>query len=204
MLRGPKYKICKRVGGAVFPQCQTPKFNASLTKEGGKGKKRPKPRSEYGTQFLEKQKAKFTYGMTESQFLNYVNKALGAKKSNPANALCQILERRLDNVIYRIGFASSRAFARQLVSHCHILINGSKINTPSHQVGLGDKISIKKGSMESVLFKDLKEKLKTFKFPKWIRFNADDLVAEVLHLPELADGDLTLNLNMVTEFYSRT
>lgn len=203
MLRGPKYKICKRVGGMVFPQCQTPRYTASLTKEGGK-KRRPKPRSEYGIQFLEKQKAKFTYGVNERQFVNYVKSAQGAKKSNPASLLSQMLETRLDNVIYRMGLATSRAFARQIVSHGHVLVNGKKIKVPSYLVKLGDKISINKAILTSPLFKDLAMKLKGFKFPKWIKFDIDKVEGEVVYLPELADGDLTLNLNMVTEFYSRT
>lgn len=187
----------------VFPQCQTPKYTASLTKEGGK-KRRPKPRSEYGIQFLEKQKAKFTYGVNERQFVNYVNAAQSTKKSNPANLLSQALETRLDNVIYRIGLASSRAFGRQIVSHGHVLVNSKKIKVPSYNVKLGDKIAIKKTSLESPLFKDLAQKMKGFKLPKWFKFDIEKVEGEVIYLPELADGDLTLNLNMVTEFYSRT
>lgn len=205
MLRGPKYKVCRRVGGMVFPQCQSPRYTSTLTKEGVKGRKgRPKPKSEYGTQFLEKQKAKFTYGVTERQFVNYVNAARSSKKGNPANMLCQGLETRLDNAVYRLGFANSRSFARQLVSHGHITVNGKKINVPSHSLRTGDKISVKKTSQKSVVFSDLKNKLKDFKFPKWLKFDHDNLVAEVVYLPELADGDQTLNLNMVMEFYSRT
>lgn len=203
MLRGPKYKICKRVGGMVFPQCQSPKYTASLTKEGGK-KKRPKPRSEYGIQFLEKQKAKFTYGVTERQFVNYVKKAQNASESNPASLLCQMLETRLDNVIFRMGLATSRAFGRQIVSHGHVLVNGKKMKIPSFSVSVGDKISIKKSSLESPIFKDLSTRQKNFKFPKWIKFDTDKMEGEIVYLPELADGDATLNLSMVTEFYSRT
>ncbi|HRY62206.1 MAG TPA: 30S ribosomal protein S4 [Candidatus Paceibacterota bacterium] len=206
MLRGPKYKVCRRVGGMVFPQCQSPRYTSTLTKEGARGgrKGRPKPKSEYGTQFQEKQKAKFTYGVTERQFVNYVNASKSSKKGNPANMLCQALETRLDNVIFRLGFASSRAFARQMVSHGHILVNGKRLNTPSYGVKLGDKISVRQSSQKSPLFAELKSKLKDFKFPKWLKFDLDKSVAEVIYLPELADGDQTLNLNVVMEFYSRT
>lgn len=187
----------------VFPQCQTPKYTASLTKEGGK-KRRPKPRSEYGIQFLEKQKAKFTYGVNERQFVNYVKSAQKAKKSNPASLLSQALETRLDNVIYRIGLGTSRAFGRQIVSHGHVLINDKKIKVPSYNVKLGDKISVKKSSQDSPIFKELAQKLKGFKFPKWLKFDIEKMEGEVIYLPEIVDGDQTLNLNMVTEFYSRT
>lgn len=190
----------------VFPQCQSPRYTSTLTKEGARGgrKGRPKQKSEYGTQFQEKQKSKFTYGVTERQFVNYVNAARSSKKGNPANMLCQSLETRLDNVIYRLGIATSRSFARQIVSHGHILVNGRRLNTPSYSVKVGDKVSIRKVSQKSPLFADLKGKLKDFKFPKWLKFDLDNLEAEVVYLPELADGDQTLNLNVVVEFYSRT
>lgn len=189
----------------VFPQCQNPKFTSSISKGfSGKGKKRPKPRSEYGLQFLEKQKAKFTYGITERQFGNCIKIAQKSKNSNPANMLSQLLERRLDNVVYRIGLATSRAFARQVVSHGHILINSRKNNVPSFQVSVGDKISVRKASLENSVFNKLQDKLKGFKFPKWIKFDMEKMVAEVISLPELSDGDQTLNLSTVVEFYSRT
>lgn len=203
MLRGPKYKICKRVGGMVFPQCQSPRYNASLNKE-GKGKGRPKPRSEYGVQFLEKQKAKFTYGMTERQFANYVGSSQKTKGSNPAIILNQNLETRLDNLIYRLGIAVSRTFARQIVSHGHILVNGRKNNIPSYSVKIGDKISIRKQSSDNAIFRDLANKMKGVKIPKWVKFDTEKMAAEIVSLPELSDGDQTLNLNTVIEFYSRT
>ncbi len=204
MLRGPKYKICKRVGGAVFPQCQSPRYTASLSKEGKGKKRRSKPRSEYGVQFLEKQKAKFNYGVTERQFENYIESAQKIKGSNPASNLSQLLERRLDNLIYRLGFASSRAFARQLVSHCHILINGKRNNIPSYQVKKGDKVSIRKKSLDNSIFRNLKDGFKGVKFPKWIKFDIEKMEAEIVSLPDISDGDQTLNLNTVIEFYSRT
>lgn len=204
MLRGPKYKICKRVGGMVFPQCQSPRYTASLSKQGkGKGR-RPKPRSEYGVQFLEKQKAKFTYGVTERQFGNYIKDAQKIKGSNPASNLSQLLERRLDNLVYRLGFANSRIFARQLVSHGHILVNNRRNNIPSLQVKKGDLISIRKSSADNAIFRNLKDKFKGFKFPKWVKFDQDKVEAEIISLPDISDGDQTLNLNTVIEFYSRT
>lgn len=204
MLRGPKYKICKRVGGMVFPQCQSPKYTASLNKEAFGGKKRKgKPRSEYGIQFIEKQKAKFTYGLTERQFHNYVTKAQETKKSNPAAVLSQLLERRLDNVAFRLGLASSRAAGRQMVSHGHIKINGRRVTVASYEVSIGDKIAIRKESAAKGIFKDIKTK-KNIKSPKWIKFDYETLEGQVVSLPEPMDGDQTLRLNTVSEFYSRT
>ena len=124
MITGKKYKICRRLGDRVYNKCQTPAFSRSVAaKRAGPMKRRPKPKSEYGTQMLEKQKARFTYNVSEKQFSNYVEKSRETKGVNPAEFLYKSLESRLDNVVHRLGFAPSRAFARQMVSHGHITVN---------------------------------------------------------------------------------
>lgn len=204
MIRGPKFKICKRIGDEVFPQCQTPRFTKSASKLSTKNKKRGRGKSEYGFQFGEKQKMKFMYGVTERQFGNYVKEAGLNKKVSPAAGLLQVLETRLDNVIFRTGIAKTRALARQMVSHGHIEVNGAGMNVPSHKVDIGDKISIKKKSADSLLFKDIQSKLKGHKIPKWIKFTADDLTAEIIGLPGKDEIEAGTNPNAVMEFYSRT
>src|SRR5690606_40724543 len=124
MQTGPKYKICRRLGSHIYEKCQTQKFQLSEARK-GKGMRGGRRRnvSEYGEQLLEKQRVRFTYGLKERQFASYVKKATGTA-AVPAEELYQSLERRLDNVIYRLGLAPSRAYARQLVSHGHITVNG--------------------------------------------------------------------------------
>lgn len=204
MINGPKYKICKRVGNSVFPQCQTPKFAASAARTAAnKNKKRGRQRSEYGTQLLEKQKVKFSYGISERQFSKYVILAQKNKKMNASNFLYQLLETRLDNFVYKLGFVNSRAFGRQAVVHGHFTVNGKKVSIPSINVSVGDKISVRKGSLENAIFRGLKDKLKNFKVPKWTKFDPETLTAEIVSQP-VYENEEGMNLNTVMEFYSRT
>lgn len=195
-----KYKICRRLGVGMFEKCQTQKFLAR--QKTGKKEVRVR-RSDYGVQFLEKQKIRFTYGVREKQFSNYINHAMthGKKGIKPADLLSQLLERRLDNVVYRLGLASSRALSRQIVSHGHILVNGKKMTIPSYQVEKGDVITIREGSKKTVLFTDVATKLKAFKTPDWIKWSTDFSKADITAMPK--DTDPFLNPQSVIEFYSR-
>src|SRR5438128_843190 len=141
MIIGPKYKIARRLGAPIFEKTQGQKYALHLER---KGKKRgfSKPKSEYGIQMNEKQKARFTYGLSEKQFSNYVKEALSKKSSNASGMIFEFLETRLDNIIYRLGFAPTRLGARQMVSHGHIAVNGKRVTVPSKRVYLGDKIEI--------------------------------------------------------------
>src|SRR3989344_5097372 len=128
-MKQPKYKICRRLGVAVFGKCENPKFllrSAKSTVKKGAGKRKPKQFSEFGLQLLEKQKARFLYGMRERQFANYVKKAANIRGTNPAHELYKMLEARLDNVVFRLGFAKTPALARQMGSHGHITVDGQK------------------------------------------------------------------------------
>jgi small subunit ribosomal protein S4 len=201
MRTGPKYKICRRVGDKVFGKCQTTKFSISGS---DKNNKRPKAVSEYGAQLLEKQKAKYTYGVAERQFANYVKRARSVAGASPVDQLFKLLETRLDNVIFQMGIVPSRTFARQVVSHGHILVNGRRITIPSYQVRPGDKISIRPQSGGKGIFRDLIERTKEHRVPEWLIFDPNTKQGEVKALPPLRkDSETTLNFNSIIEFYSR-
>lgn len=205
MLVKRKYKICKRLGDGIFNKCQTPGFSRAMAPKKNSIKKRaPRARSEYGNQLIEKQKVRYTYLIRERQFSNYVEKATSTKGANSAELLYKLLERRLDNVIFRAGFSPSRAGARQLVSHGHMVVNGTRVTIPSYQLKVGDKVIIRPGSKDKPVFKTLADKLKNFKLPKWLKVDVDNFEIELLSEPTPLEAGSTLNLNSVMEFYSRT
>ena len=156
--------------------------------------------SEYGLQLREKQKVRRAYGLLEKQFANTYEKAERSKEQTGL-ALLQMLELRLDNVVYRMGIGSSRAEARQIVTHGHITVNGRKLNIPSAQVKVGDVIAVKESRQDREMFKALKE-LKIV-MPKWLEFNAETLTGKILALPERDDIDLNIKENLIVEYYSR-
>jgi len=156
--------------------------------------------TEYGMQLREKQKAKTTYGILEKQFLKYYNQMIKSKKSS---TMLSLIERRLDNVIYRIGLAPSRRAARQMVLHKKILINGKKINIPSYQVKVGDKISLKNLENNKEIIKEVKNNQKRITPVSWLKFNIDDLSAEVTSAPKAEDIGEDINERLIVEYYSR-
>ena len=165
------------------------------------GGTRRKKVSEYGAQLKEKQKVKFVYGVLEKQFHKYYLKATNMKGVTGDNML-QLLERRLDNVVYRLGLAKTRRLARQVVVHGHIRVNGQKVDIPSYSVKVGDVITLRPRSAESELFKPLREGT-TVVTPKWLTFDAPNLTGTVNALPAREDIDFELQENMIVEFYSR-
>lgn len=197
-----KYKICRRLGPGVFEKCQTTKFAISEARhlKNGKGK-RQKPLSGYATQFIEKQKVRFMYGISERQFSNYVKEAVNHKGSLSTDFLFELLENRLDNVVYRLGLTHSRRLSRQMVSHGHILVNGKKTTVASHHVSVGDVIAIREGSKKSILFQDMANKMKDYTCPNWLNFNVESLSGVVQGKPKNTEG--YIDLNTVLEFYSR-
>jgi len=197
-----QYKICRRLGSGVFEKCQTTKFAMSEARHAKNGKgKRPKPLSGYATQFIEKQKVRFMYGISERQFSNYIKEAVNQKGVSATEYLFELLENRLDNVVYRLGITHSRRLSRQMVSHGHILVNGKKTTVPSQHVNIGDIISIREGSKKSVLFSDMVNKMKEYTCPNWLTFNVDSLSGKVQGKPKNTEG--YIDLNTVLEFYSR-
>ena len=199
-----KYKMCRRLGVGVFEKCQTQKFLLSEGRRGGSrggpGKK-PKALSEYGTQLIEKQKIRYSYGINERQLRNYIDAGTKSHASQATQHIFEMLEQRLDNVVYRLGLASTRTLARQMVSHGHITMNGRKMRVPSAQVKVGNVIGIREGSRKSPLFQDLEKKLKTYSTPAWLTFDAGKGEGKVTGKPKNIEG--FININTVLEFYSR-
>lgn len=199
---GPKYKIGKRLGPGIFDKCQTPKFMISEARS-QKIRRRSTPKTDYGRQFLEKQKVRFTYGVTERQFRNYIREVLASHSGNPAELLFTFLESRLDNVLYRLGLAASRRAARQLVSHGHVSINEKRVTIPSFRVAPGEIIRIRERSTKTVPFTNLAERLKEHTTPAWLSFDPAVFEGKVNTLPRFEKSELHFDLSPVLEFYSR-
>ncbi len=202
-----KCKKCRRAGEKLFlksDRCFTQKcaMVRSGKLPGVHGGKRRRAASEYGVQLTEKQKVKRSYLLREKQFRNYFDFA-SKKTGVTGDVLLETLERRLDNVIFRSGLASSRSSAKQVVTHGHMALNGRRVDIPSILVKIGDKISIRKGSEGKAIFKDLGEKLKKYETPEWIELNKKDLTLEIKRLPQKEDIDSAFNMQLITEFYSR-
>lgn len=201
MLIGPRYKKARYLGVAVFRKTQTPKY-ALRAQAKVKNTKRRSAKSEYGKQLLEKQKARYSYGVSGGQFTTYVKRALKTKGDNAKN-LMRILEGRLDNVVLRAGFALSRAAARQMVNHGHIQVNGGTVNIPSYQVRIGDVITIREGSKNKGIFSKLDDELKNAQFPSWLVVNSDSKEIKIEGEPTTDMGELLFDVRSVLEFYTR-
>ena len=208
MLSKPKYRICRRLGDGTFGKCQTAKYALSESKKVaniGKSRKRRRQLTPYGKQLLDKQRVRFSYGITERQLSNYVKKAREhSKGESPMNAVYSGLEARLDNAIFKIGFTNTRRFARQIVSHGHITVNGRRVNIPSYALSLGDIIGIREGSKNNVIFANLDEKITNAPaIPTWLKYNAPKKEATIVGLPLLSPLEAGLNFGTVVEYYSR-
>lgn len=198
---GPKYKIARRLGAPVFEKTQTQKYTLSLARKEKTGRGRKKPLSEFGLSLIEKQKARFTYGLSEKQFRNYVDKAL--KTSAPAQTLFALLESRLDNVLFRSGLAKTRSQARQFASHGHALVNGRRVTVPSIELKEGDVVGVRSSSAERPLFADAAERMKALTAPVWLLLEPEARKAKVLGVPVYAGGEHVFDLGVVIEFYNR-
>lgn len=198
-----KYKICRRLGPGVYEKCQNPKFavRQGIRAKSKKTLKRPKPLTGYGLQLIEKQKIRFSYGISEKQLRNYVSHAVSVKGTTASHKLYELLETRLDNTVYRMGLAETRRKARQMVSHGHILLNNIKNNIPSARVKIGDVITIREGSRGSALFQNLDKRLSDYNTPVWLKFDPKAVRGEILSLPE--QDQTHFDIGTVLEFYSR-
>jgi small subunit ribosomal protein S4 len=203
-------KLCRREGTKLFlkgdrcfsPKCPLEGKNYPPGQHGPTRRFRRKV-SDYGRQLREKQKVRRIYGVYERQFRRYFRQAVKAKGMT-GTALLQLLERRLDNVTYRMGLASSRAQARQLVTHGHIWVNGHKVDIASYSVRPGDVIAVSERSRKDRYFKALAEDFgKKQTPPKWLSVNQADMTASVVALPEREDIDITINEQLIVEYYSR-
>lgn len=203
----PKCKQCRRVGEklmlkgdrCISSKCAMVKRNYPPGAHGPRGKKRL---TDYGLQLQEKQKVKKVYNLLEKQFKITFTKAK-KQKGDVGENLIKMLEMRLDNVVYRLNFASSRNEAKQLISHGHFTVNDQKINIPSYQTKRGQIIKIKPASKKLKLFTTVEEKLKKANIPGWLYLDSKELSGKVLHAPGVDDVKEKVNTQMVVEFYSR-
>lgn len=199
---GPKFKIAKRLGAPIFEKTQTQKFRVKM-ESAPKGKKGNKNKSSYGLQLIEKQKARFTYGITAGQFGKYIKQVIDSKTIQAPEDLYKKLETRLDNVVYRLGLSNTRRFARQLVSHGHILLNGIKTTIPSAVVKEGDNVSVREGSKKTKAFADVAERQKSHNMQDWLSYDTDKMSGKVLKMPTLQGQDVLFDLGQVIEFSKR-
>ena len=198
-------RMCRREGTKLFlkgEKCFSSKCAQQNrpTPPGQHGQARQRKASEYGLQLREKQKAKRFYGLLETQFRNLFDKAAKRKGMTGENLLI-MLESRLDNVVFRMGFASSRKEARQLVNHGHFTVNGKKVDIPSFEVKAGDVIKVKEKSTSSPKFKEIKEM--TISVPSWITVDVDKLEGKVVALPKREDIDTPIEEHLIVELYSK-
>ena len=197
-------RLCRREGCKLFlkgDRCISPKCAMEkrpvVPGQHGLGRKKV---TDYGTQLREKQKVKRAYGLLEKQFREYYEKATRMKGVVGENML-SLLERRLDNVVYRMGIGDSRSESRQIVNHGHICVNGKVVNIPSYLVSVGDVISIRENKREKANFKELKD-LKVV-LPKWLEFDNQTLTGKVIALPQRDDIDLGIKEHLIVELYSK-
>jgi small subunit ribosomal protein S4 len=200
---GPKARLVRRFGTNIFG---APKYDKILERRPhgpgmhGNARRRGKD-SEYKKQLLEKQKLRFMYGLTERQLRNVYKKA-ASKQETTGVALLKLLERRLDNVLFRADFAKTRAQARQMISHGLFTLNGRRVTIPSIQVREGDKIAVRKKSIDSPLFSDVKED-KDFDPARWLKADQKNLNVEVSSIPDEDDLDKLIETHLIIEFYSK-
>ncbi len=205
--REAKCRLCRREGGKLFlkgEKCYNGKcpFEKRRVAPGQHGLAAARKKvSEYGQQLREKQKVKRIYGVQEGQFRSYYEQADRMKGITGENML-SLLERRLDNVVYRMGIGVSRSQARQLVDHGHFLVNGRKVNIPSYIVKAGDVITVKESKTSNKYFEAIKAS-KVANLPKWVEFDPEKLQGKILSLPEREDIDSQISEHMIVELYSK-
>lgn len=202
-------KLCRREGEKLFlkgERCLSPKCAIERRNfppgEHGRGSQYRRKVSDYGLQLRAKQKARRVYGVLERQFRRYFREAERRRGLTGVNLLI-LLESRLDNVVYRLGFAASRAQARQWVRHGHIEVNGRRLNIPSYLVEPGDVVAVRPKSRQSVAFKELAQDLEHRAVPDWMSRDDELMVGRVLALPDRKDLDVTLDEHLIVEYYSR-
>lgn len=199
---GPRYKKARFLGAPVFRKTQTQKYAMRAQRKLKTMKGRRGAKSEYGKQMMEKQKARYSYGVSGKQFTKYVKQALKTPGDNGKNLL-SILEGRLDNVVVRAGFAPTHSAGRQMVAHGHITVNGKNVTVPSFEVRVGDTLAIREGSKNKVIFSKLEEELKTVKQPNWMTVDQKMKSIKITGKPQNEMTDLLFDVRAVLEFYTR-
>jgi small subunit ribosomal protein S4 len=205
-LLGPKEKRSRAVGENLFLKMERSATSKSAFlrrpyRPGIHGKRR-RQLSEYGAALLEKQKVKLVYGLSEEQLKRYFGQALREKTSTP-EALARILETRLDSVVFRMGLAPSRSTARSYVSHGHFTVNGRRTNIPSHALRPGDKVAIRRESLSLPFVEKLRQHLKQYNPPAWLKVDKEAMNGEILRWPTLDELQIPYNLGRIVEFYSK-
>lgn len=202
---GPKAKLSRREGTDLFLKSARRSLESKCkldSKPGQHGRTSGARTSDYGNQLREKQKVKRMYGVLERQFRRYFAEA-DRRKGNTGETLLQLLESRLDNVVYRLGFASTRAEARQLVSHKAIVVNGNVVNIPSYQVKVGDVVSVREKAKKQVRIAEALSLAEQSGFPMWISVDAKKMEGSLKTLPDRADFNQEVNESLIVELYSR-
>lgn len=194
-MRGPRFKMCRRLGLNVIGH---PKAMDRAVKGSSRADKKL---SEYGIRLLEKQRLRAYYGVLEKQFCRYVEKAFKSKEL-PGEALIQMLESRLDNIVYRMGFAPSIRAARQMVNHGHFLVNGKKVNIPSYQLSIGDEVVLREKSRNTQIFKETFENNSLNVLP-YIHKEVESFKATFSRKPLREEIPIVINDNLIVEFYSK-
>jgi small subunit ribosomal protein S4 len=202
---GPKAKLSRREGTDLFLKSARRSLESKCkldSKPGQHGRTSGARTSDYGSQLREKQKVKRMYGLLERQFRRYFAEA-DRRKGNTGETLLQLLESRLDNVVYRLGFASTRAEARQLVSHKAIVVNAGVVNIPSYQVKVGDVVSVREKAKKQVRIAEALSLAEQSGFPMWISVDAKKMEGSLKTLPDRSDFNQEVNESLIVELYSR-
>lgn len=207
---GPACKLCRREGEKLFlkgercysPKCSFDRRGFAPGQHGRTGSRGGDRASDYARQLRAKQKARREYGIYEKQFRRFYGVALKRRGLTGLNLL-QILESRLDNIVYRMGYAVNRAQARELVTHGHFMVNGRRTDVPSMLLRPGDELIVREGSRDSTYFKELRDYAENRNVPVWIERDLKNLSGRVLRLPERAEIDGNLNEQLIVEYYSR-
>ena len=202
---GPKAKLSRREGTDLFLKSARRSLDSKCkldSKPGQHGRTSGARTSDYGNQLREKQKVKRMYGVLERQFRRYFAEA-DRRKGNTGETLLQLLEARLDNVVYRLGFASTRAEARQLVSHKAIVVNGNVVNSPSYSVRVGDIVSVREKAKKQVRIAEALSLAEQSGFPMWVAVDAKKMEGSLKTLPDRSDYNQEVNESLIVELYSR-
>ena len=203
MLSKKKYKLARRLGPGIHEKTMSDKFalREARKKTRFTGRRR-RPLSDYGKQLLEKQKVRFTYGVNERQFRNYVAEALKIG-GDAGQTLLNLLESRLDNVVYRMGLAPTRPAARQMVAHGHFMVNATRTRVPSYTVAKGDEVAVREASKTKPVFEIAKENMKEHKPAAWLTPGKDGMSAKIKEEPTVDPSEGQFDPTVIIEFYSR-
>ncbi len=201
----PTYKVCRRLGAGVYDKCQTQKYMLSEARHTKNVRGRRRNVSDYGKQLLEKQRVRFAYGISERQLRRYVEESnrVSALGMDPIVRLIEQLEMRLDNVVYRLGLASTRRAARQFVSHGHVLLNGTRTTVPSVQVREGDSIAVRDRTKALPIAERLKQSIEEASTPAWLTLNVKKMEGKVNARPTADMTEMPGSPGAILEYYSR-